>query len=173
MSGNTGRRDTGRGEAARAQLPLLDRLIDDAPGADRDPPMSVAEAMTALRRSVRRDLEALLNARRRWRSWPAGYGELKVSPLGFGIPDFSAGGVNDPRSRERLRAEIEETIRLYEPRFATVRVSLIETPDRLESTLRLRIEALLHAEPAPEPVAFDTLIDPTTADVAVRQRDDV
>jgi type VI secretion system protein ImpF len=35
--------------------------------------------------------------------------------------------------------------------------------------LRLRIEAVLHAEPAPEPVAFDTLVDAATAEVSLRE----
>lgn len=172
MSGQSGRRGSGR-EPQRAQLPLLDRLIDDAPDSNRDPPLSAAEAMAALRRGVRRDLEALLNARRRWRSWPSGYAELSVSPLAFGIPDFTVGGITDARDRERLCAEIEATIRKFEPRFASVRVTLSERSDELDANLRLRIEALLHAEPAPEPIAFDTIIDPSTADAMVRSRDDV
>ena len=53
---------------------------------------------------MRRDLEALLNARRRWRSWPAGYRELEISPVGYGISDFAAGAFNDPEQREQLRA---------------------------------------------------------------------
>ena len=64
--------------------------------------------------------------------------------------------------REELRLEIEATIRRFEPRFLSVRVQLIEAQDRLDTTLRLRIEAVLHAEPAPESVTFDTLVDPTT-----------
>lgn len=171
MSGRAGRDarwDGGRTEAARAQPSVLDRLIDDAPDAPRDPPVSAAEALAMLRRSVRRDLEALLNARRRWRSWPEAYRELKTSPLGFGIPDFAAGAFNEPRRREQLRAEIEDTIRRFEPRLASVRVSLVNGRDKLDATLRLRIDALLHAEPAPEPIAFDTTLDPTTADVVVR-----
>lgn len=173
MSGASNRRDAGRGEAHRAQLPLLDRLIDDAPDTERDPPLSAAEAMGALRRGVRRDIEALLNARRRWRSWPSGYGELRVSPLAFGIPDFTVGGITDARDRARLCAQIEETIRQFEPRFVSVRVFVNEKSDQLDANLRLRIEALLHAEPAPEPIAFDTTIDPSTANATVRSRDDV
>ncbi len=167
---------SGQREAAgggRVQLPLLDRLLDDAPDAPRDAPLAPAEAMAVLRRAVRRDLEALLNARRRWRSWPAALDELALSPLGYGIPDFSSGGIVEPRARERLRAEIEDAIRRFEPRFARVQVSLLDNTDQLEATLRLRVEALLHADPAPEPIAFDTMIDPTTADVTVRTRDDV
>ncbi|MGC8469747.1 MAG: type VI secretion system baseplate subunit TssE [Acetobacteraceae bacterium] len=173
MSGR-GREAAGRGrETARVQLPLLDRLLDDAPDTDRDPPMSVAEAMDVLRRAVRRDLEALLNARRRWRSWPPGLAELRTSAVGFGIPDFTSGAFADKARRESLRAEIEATIRRFEPRFLSVRVSLLTAEDDLDSTLRLRVEALMHAEPAPEPVAFDTLVDSTTADVFVRPSEHV
>ena len=164
MSGRAGPRSSPQ----RVQPPLLDRLIDDAPDQERDPPVSATESMIALRQSVRRDLEALLNARRRWRSWPASLTELTVSPIGYGIPDFAAGAFADPKRRQELRAEIEETIRRFEPRFLSVRVHLIETGDRLETTLRLRIDAVLQAEPAPEAVTFDTLVDPTTDDVLVR-----
>ncbi len=162
----------GREIGARAQLPLLDRLIDDAPDDARDPPMSAAEAMAALRRGVRRDLENLLNARRRWRSWPAQFAELDTSPLAYGIPDFTAGAFSDHRRRERLREDIEQTIRRFEPRFVSVHVTLIEREESaLDGTLRLRIDAELHADPAPEPIAFDTLLDAAADLVVVRGQD--
>jgi type VI secretion system protein ImpF len=169
MSGRAGAGP--RGNTIRVQAPLLDRLIDEAPDQERDPPRSAADAMTALRNSVRRDLESLLNARRRWRSWPRSLSELNVSPIGYGIPDFGSGAFNDPRRREELRIEIEETIRRFEPRFLSVRVHLVESRERLESTLRLRIDAVLHADPAPEAVTFDTVVDPTTDDIMVRAKD--
>ena len=162
-----GRRDRGSDQVQRAQLPLLDRLIDDAPDHDRDPVLSASEAMAILRRSVRRDLEALLNARRRWQSWDPGYSELATSPVGYGIGDFTAGAFNDPSQREQLRADFETAIRRFEPRLTQIRVTLVDN-DTLDSTLRLRVDALLRCEPAPEPIAFDTLVDATTAEVAVR-----
>jgi type VI secretion system protein ImpF len=166
MSGRQG--PNARGPIARVQAPLLDRLIDDAPDQERDPVLSAADSMVALRVSVRRDLEALLNARRRWRSWPARMTQLNTSPLSYGMPDFASGAFNDARRREELRVEIEDTIRRFEPRFLSVRVHLVDSKERLEATLRLRIEAVLHAEPAPEAVTFDTLVDPTTDDITVR-----
>ena len=39
------------------------------------------------------------------------------------------------------------------------------TADLLRTTLRLRIDALLRTDPAPEPIIFDTMVDTTTADV--------
>jgi len=158
----------GRGAAARVLVPLLDRLIDDSPDQTRDPPQSAAESMNALRQSVRRDLEALLNTRRHWRSWPASLTELAVSPLGYGIPDFTSGAFNDPARREELRQEIELSIKNFEPRFLAVRVFLVEAKENIDATLRLRIEAMLHAEPAPEAVVFDTVFDPTTDNVIVQ-----
>ena len=167
MNGRVGR-DRGAGQVQRVQLPLLDRLSDDAPDVLQDPPISAAEAVALLRRSVRRDIEALLNARRRWRSLPEGFDELAHSPIGYGISDFAAGAFNDPAQRDRLRSQIETMIRRFEPRLAQVRVVLIDGDNTLESTLRLRIEAMLRTEPAPEPIAFDTLVDAATAEVQVK-----
>lgn len=168
MSGHDGADGTWRGARGRVQLPLLDRLCDADPDAAADPPMTSAAALSALRDSVRRDLEALLNARRRWRSWDPRLVHLATSPLGYGLPDFAAGAFNDPARREALRAEVEACIVRFEPRFAHVRVSLAGDAGTMSSTLRLRVEALLHAEPAPEPVLFDTLVDAATTDVTVR-----
>jgi type VI secretion system protein ImpF len=164
----SGRSGPGNRQVTRVQAPLLDRLIDDAPDQQRDPAVSAVDSMAALRNSVRRDLEALLNARRRWRTWPAHLTHLSGSPIGYGIPDFASGAFSDAGRREELRLEIEATIRRFEPRFLSVRVHLVEAPNRLETTLRLRIEAVLHAEPAPESVTFDTLVDPSTDDIVVR-----
>jgi type VI secretion system protein ImpF len=158
----------GQANTVRVQLPLLERLIDDAPDRDRDPPMSGGEAMRHLRNSVRRELEALLNARRRWRSSPPALTELASSPLGFGIPDFAAGVFNNQGERDRLRLEIEATIRRFEPRFLSVKVHLIDNEQRLDASLRLRIEAVLHADPAPEQVTFDTIVDTVNDNVRIR-----
>ncbi|MGH7068023.1 MAG: type VI secretion system baseplate subunit TssE [Acetobacteraceae bacterium] len=173
VRGGVSRADAGRPVSPRAQLPLMERLIDTAPEQTSDPSLSAAEAMTILRRAVRRDLEALLNGRRRFRSVPAQLTELRTSPLAFGIPDYTAGTFVDPRQRERLRREIEETIRRFEPRFAEVNVTLLTPKDSVDATLRLRIEALLHAEPAPEPVAFDTEVETASLEVSVKERSNV
>lgn len=154
------------GREARAGASLLDRLLDPHPDQVRDRVQSAAETVARLRASVHRDVEYLLNARRPWRSaaWP----ELRTSPLGYGISDFTAGAFNDQREREVLRAEIEEAIRRFEPRLAQVRVQVAEDRSALHATLTLRIDALLLMEPVPEAISFDTLIDTTTADVTLR-----
>jgi type VI secretion system protein ImpF len=153
-----------------ARLSLLDRLIDHEPEQPVDKPISTALSLLALRRGVLRDLEALMNTRRRWRSWAPELTQLSVSSVGYGIPDFAAGAVNDPVQRERVRTEIETTIRRFEPRFERLRVILMENTSLFEPRLRLRIEALLRAEAAHEPIAFETVIDTATASVVVRDQ---
>ena len=96
-------------------LECLDRLIDEAPDKPDEPDaLDTPRRSPMLRSNLRRDLEALLNAHRRWRSGPHGYDELQRSPLGWGIADFTAGAFNDPRTREELRTEIEDAIRTFE-----------------------------------------------------------
>ena len=173
MIGDGGQRDSvgpedpWRGHDGRVQLPLIDRLMDTEPDLSFDRPVSAVAAMDAMRTSIRNDLEALLNTRRRWRSRDSHLSELDRSPVGFGLPDFAAGAFNDPRRREELRQLVETCIRRFEPRLASVSVVLAGATETLSATLRLRIEALLHAEPAPEPIVFNTLVDPVTTNVTV------
>jgi type VI secretion system protein ImpF len=149
------------------RLSVLDRLIDEAPDKPDEPTLSNAEAVAHVRNALRRDLEALLNAHRRWRSVPQVYDELQRSPLAWGIADFTAGAFNDPRKREELRTEIENAIRTFETRLARVRVTLLEPNNTLSSTLRLRIDGLLRIETEAEPIAFDTLINSASTGIKV------
>jgi type VI secretion system protein ImpF len=160
-------------QGARIRLPVLDRLLDSDPDAPRDPPQSTAMAIEAIRHAVRRDLEGLLNARRGRKPLPAGLTELAVSPLGYGVPDPTAGSFTDEERRQALAAEVEATIRRFEPRLTAVRVTLAKLPRDLrdpmvDRTLRVKVEAVLRSDPVPEPVAFETMLRPATLDVAVR-----
>ena len=159
----------GRGGSPRAQLPLLDRLLDADPGASEMPTPSTAEALERLHTAVRRDLEALLNARRRRRPLPALLSELTSSIVNYGIPDPASGAYAVPELRAALAHEVEATIRRFEPRLTKVTVALIGEQDGLGGTLRLKVDAVLRADPIPEPVSFETLLEPVTRDVTVRE----
>jgi len=161
-----------RASDVRVQMPLLDRLLDDAPQESRDPPLVPGQAHVALEDAVSRDLEALLNARRPWRSLPAGYAALRRSPLGYGLSDFAAGAFNAVERREQLRAEVKASIETFERRLVQVQVVLLDS-GRPEAMLRLHIRAQLDGEPAPEPIGFDTLLHVASADMEVRQSHDV
>lgn len=155
----------------RAQLPLLDRLIDADPSQQTDAPLSVSAAMDVVRTSICNDLEELLNTRRKWRSWDPHLAQLEKSLAGFGLPDFASGAFNEPRRRDELCRLIEACIRRFEPRIVNLKVTLADATDKISGTLRLRIDALLHAEPAPQPIAFDTLVNLLNKNVTVLEQE--
>lgn len=154
----------------RVRLPLLDRLLDADPGAPRDPPLTPALALDTLRAAVRRDLEALLNARRRRWPLPITAPELPLSPLGYGIPDATSGAYALLERREELALEVERVIRRFEPRLLAVRVTLRDGQNELERTLRLKVDAVLRTDPIPEPISFEAVIEAVSHEVRVTER---
>lgn len=146
---------------------VLDRLLDDEPETQTELPKSRNQILRDLKRSVRRDLESLLNTRWRCGSWPPNLDELDLSLVNYGIPDFTGVNMGSPAERERLRHLIEQIVRKFESRFKTVKVQLLANSDEADRTLRFRIDALLYAEPAPEPVMFDSQLEPISNDFSV------
>ncbi|OAI38766.1 hypothetical protein AYO40_06415 [Planctomycetaceae bacterium SCGC AG-212-D15] len=149
-------------------LSLLDRLQDDEPNLSRDPPVSRAEELVRLKQAIRRDLENLLNARRRSVSWPAHLAELARSLVNYGLPDLTGLDTGTSESREDLRRTLESVIRTFEPRFKTVRVHLLDNAEPLDRTLRFRIDGLVSADPVPEPVVYDSTVEPTVGNLQIR-----
>jgi type VI secretion system protein ImpF len=147
---------------------ILDRLLDDDPQARQELPKSRTQVLRELKQSVGRDLENLLNTRWRCAQWPPSLENLEVSLVNYGIPDFTGVNMSLPSEREALRRLIEQVIKRYEPRFKSVKVSLRETKDEYSRTLRFRIDAVLYAEPAPEPVVFDSMLEPTSANFEIK-----
>lgn len=147
---------------------LLDRLLDDNPGVQQEPPPLPQQTLRNLHQAVRRDLEALLNTRRRCATYPPGLKELDTSLVNYGIPDFTGTSLSSPQSRAELVRVIESIIKRYEPRFKSVRVSLLDNVETLDRTLRFRIDAVVYAEPAPETVVFDSSLEPVTGNVEVK-----
>ena len=144
---------------------VLDRLLDDNAGAVR--PRSRAQQLLELRNAVRRDLEALLNTHQTCSSPPAGMGELPRSLVEYGVPDFLSINAGAASAREEFRRSIEDIIKRFEPRFKAVKVTLLDDAKKGERTLRFRIDALMYAEPAPERVSFDSLLDPASHSFSV------
>jgi type VI secretion system protein ImpF len=147
---------------------VLDRLLDAEPEVSREPAKSRNQVLRELKQSVRRDLENLLNTRQRCLPSPPGLKELKQSLANYGIPDFTAANMASPKEREQFCRTLQTVLRQGEPRFKTVKVQLLSNTEPLDRTLRFRIDALLYADPAPEPVVFDSLLEPATGTVAVK-----
>ena len=149
------------------QPSVLDRLIDEDPERTSDPPKSRGQSLAELRAAVRRELEAILNTRYRCRSWPRDLAELDRSLLNYGIPDFTSAFMATDASREWFREAIEQAIRRCEPRFQRVDVQIMENTDQLDRMIRFRIEALIYADPAPEPIVFDSMVEPSTHSISI------
>ena len=151
------------------QQSLLDRLIDDSPGQPDSGRLRRGFDLKALRQSVRRDLENLLNSRVQWHTWPDSYSELPQSLLNYGLPDFSVMVVDSDEGRLKLCRAVEQAIRRFEPRFKSVKVIHIDNKDTTDRTLKFRIDATLHADPAPEVIVFDSVLDPVFRTVKVEE----
>ncbi|GGH20252.1 type VI secretion protein [Alsobacter metallidurans] len=158
-----------RSAAPRPRLPLLARLCEAEGGASDAAFVSSFEALEALRTAVRRDVEALLNARRRRRPLPSHLRELPSSILNYGIPDPVSGAYSIPGLRDELVREVERTLQRFEPRLTDVTVALSQDRDDTSNLLRMRVTAVLRADPIPEPVAFETRLETVSRDIVVRE----
>lgn len=142
---------------------VLDRLIDD-----EDAPRAHAMAVGQLRNAIRRDLEALLNTRRRCLSLPGDLTELAESVFTYGLPDLLAMDLAAEADREALMHTVGELIAKSDPRFRDVRTELLKNKDELDHTLRFRIEAVVQLAPSIEQIVFDSVVDPASKSITIR-----
>jgi type VI secretion system protein ImpF len=141
---------------------LLDRLIDLEPDVSTEPAWRQAQNLREYEAGVLRDVENLLNTRPVFLRIPTEQSELAKSVLTFGMPDFISTGVGSIDEREQLRRNVETTIQRFEPRLREVRVELHQLENAFDRTLRMTIHALLWVEPEPQPIAFDTVVQPSS-----------
>jgi type VI secretion system protein ImpF len=167
------------------QVSILDRLTDSplrpSDLAARGEPVAARpawhtaiareESMDALRDSVRRDLEWLLNTRRTPAPVPGELAELTRSVFRYGLRDMTTLNSDSAQQREELRRDVEEAIAVFEPRLANVRVNVAMGPSGTEAAREVRfvIEALLRVDPAPERIVFDTVLETTGGGYHVRE----
>lgn len=151
-------------------LSVFDRLLEPVTSSG-EVARSRGASLRELKAAVRRDLEVLLNARQRCRSWASDLAELDESLINFGIPDFTAGTFDSQARIESLRRAIEEAIRRFEPRFESVSVEITGQDDTADRTFRIRVNAMMHADPAPEPIILDSVLESATRTFAVVEND--
>ena len=149
-----------RGPERTVRQSVLDRLIDRDPRSPAEPqPSTFSESVRQMKLALLRDIEWLLNTRRIPEPAPDAYPELQRSVYHFGLPDTTSLSGDDPNVRRRLQREIEECIRLFEPRLTSVSVSPTVSTDATRRDVRFTIEAVLRMEPNPERIVFDTVLD--------------
>ena len=148
------------------RLSLLDRLIDNDPEISQEKPLDDNQKLRIIQSAVRRDLEDLLNTRFRYVSWPPELAELDDSLINYGIPDFTAAGLNAAQDSDILIKAIRLAISLFEPRLGEVRMERINE-DFVDRTFRFRIEAMLLMEDQKHRVQFDSSLESSTGKFAV------
>jgi len=148
---------------------ILDRLMDDEPHIQIEQDKNRNQYLRELRNSVKRDLENLLNTRFRMQSPPDELKEVEFSILNYGLPDLATVNIADIEKKRAFTKNLEKTLRTFEPRFKSVKVIHIDNKDSTDRTLRFRIDATLHADPAPEIIIFDSVLDPVFRTVKVEE----
>lgn len=147
---------------------LLDRLLDFEPDESREAPKSRLKSLRDLKTAVRRDLEWLLNTRQFIEDIPETLAETQRSVAVYGMPDFTASGVKGASDQKRLIKQIETAIKIFEPRFLDLKVTL-EPIDEMQRAIRFRIDARLDVDPAPEPISFDTVFQMGSSEFSVKE----
>jgi type VI secretion system protein ImpF len=150
---------------------VLDRLLDDEPGTEREPIPNRFQNLRELKKAVTRDLEDLLNTRQEMlEELPSEFAEVSRSLVSYGLPDFTSFSLLSKHDRNRIRRAVEQAIANFEPRLARVSVTL-EPPRDNDRAVRFHIEALLRLEPAPELVTFDAVLQLTTQKYVIQGHD--
>src|SRR5512138_1239425 len=138
---------------------VLDRLIDDNPTSNVEPPLTRSQSVRVFKAALRRDLEWLLNARRIITPVPDDCEELARSVYTFGLPDITSMSKDSRESFERLARLIQSAIDVFEPRLTGVTVDLREGDSKLLRDVHFVIDGILRLDPMPERVMFDTRQD--------------
>jgi type VI secretion system protein ImpF len=146
---------------------IIDRLVDYEPDNPREAPKSRSQSLKELKQSVRRDVEWLLNTRISHDNVPEGLEEVCKSLAVYGLPDFVGMSSRDTEERKNLEKNIETALRIFEPRFMNLKVTLQDL-NRLERGVNFHIEANLRLEPTPEPIVFDTVLQVGSGDFEIR-----
>ena len=147
--------DSGRA----VQLSILDRLTDDEPGVRTEAPITREKSVRMMRAAVQRDLEALLNTIRIAETAPDTYTELRDSLWLYGLPDINSISLQNQQDEERLLRGLERAIQQFEPRLSRVRVTSYDRILKSRQIVEFHVEAMLMIEPAPERIAFDTILE--------------
>lgn len=147
---------------------IIDRLIDYEPKVSTETSKSRSRGLQELKQSVRRDLEWLLNTRHTADKIPESLEEVSKSVATYGIPDFTGLSSKSPEDRKMLVRNVENALKIFEPRFMNLRVSLEET-DEVQRGIRFRIQATLKVEPTPEPVIFDTVLQMGSGEFEIKE----
>lgn len=161
-------------------LSLVDRLSSEEPeffdavdpeaGGQLRRQLNKAKTREAINRfqdSVRRDLEWLFNTRRVDDSRvEQKYPALQNSVYCYGIPDPNSHDPSRTRDRDELLRNMQDAIARFDRRLQDIEVRF---GPRAAGThlLQFEIAGIVLMDPAPEPVMFQTSLDPSNGELTV------
>lgn len=122
-----------------------------------------------VRKAVLRDVENLLNTRRSIVAPAESYHYLNRSVFVYGLADFVAKNARSPEVRKALKAGIEQTLALFEPRLLDVSVQF-NPNDGNAQNICFAVGATLFADPIREPIHFDTWFSVNRAEYHVEDK---
>jgi len=141
---------------------VLDRLM-----SFEEWPSTRSQSLRYFKDALKRDLEWLLNTRQPPIPELAEFPLARASVINYGLPDITSLGLSSASDHGRLRKAIEICLRNFEPRLMDVRVTL-EGADTADRRLRFHIEGSMKLDPAPEEIAFDTVLELTSGEYKVK-----
>lgn len=147
--------------------PLVTQSILDRLTAAEEWPTTRSQSVRFFREAVKRDLEWLMNTRQPPMPELSAYPAARASVINYGLPDITALGLSSAADHRQLRLAIEACLRNFEPRLSNIRVS-VEGSDKTDRRLRFHIEGMMNLDPAPEEIAFDTVLELSSGEYKVK-----
>lgn len=151
-------------------LSIFDRLIDDSPEQQLESETVRSSLYFQVRESLKRDLESILNSRRRFLSTPEHLNYLDKSILNYGLTDFTNDSVHTVEFRMTFRAHVLNVISRLEPRLSNVDIKIIDNKDPFDRSLRFRIQGvMLLGEGEQEEIVFNSFLDAIERSVVIEK----
>ena len=158
-----------RGEdQKRIVLSVLDRLLDEEPDHSGEAPLDDSLLLRYTQQAVRRDLQDLLNARIRCVPWNVEWKELSDSLLNYGLPDFTAAGMDAASNPEKVLESIRQTIERWEPRLSGVRIRQTSVDSYFNRVIKFRIEATMIINETKHVLFYESVLEATTGQFDVK-----
>ncbi|HKT27475.1 type VI secretion system baseplate subunit TssE [Dyella sp.] len=150
----------------QAYMPsLLDRLLDDQPGRQTEPPSAYAPDAEGMRRIVRRDLGLLLNTTNLHDEIePERYPIAAASVINYGIPALAGGYVSD-LTWHMLERRVRTAITHFEPRLIPESLHIKPVDDKAPihyNKLAFQIHGLVRWAPYPLEFRIQSMLDVET-----------
>ena len=140
---------------------LFDRLDEDDEQATGSKHDARTRAFDDAKRSVTRDLQALLNTRSALSPEVlAPYPAVSGSIVNYGLIDFAGMGMNSDSDQQEICKAVRLAIERHEPRLHKVTVTLRATKGAI-NRVDFVISARLKNAPSTEPISFNAAFCPS------------